>query len=228
MNLCDNQITNIPLQLFHLTNLIEFHYIGNPLGYIPENIERWLNRFYFRLTKNNNIYNDHQNIHNTNIQKSFRNSLSNIIKDLLNIEFIKEDLINNKILNQQSKREIFNYFEDNTLHSIYLISYQELFQYVYSRIYKHQNKNDILQILNQEIKDGLCMCFTGRLTRLLNVLVGYYDDIEIQISDNEQITNIILNLRKKYKGNELKEFIIKELTDRDYNNDIINEWISYI
>ena len=31
------------------------------------------------------------------------------------------------------------------------------------------------------------MCFTGRLTRLLNTLVGFYNDIELQISDSEQI-----------------------------------------
>ncbi len=73
------------------------------------------------------------------------------------------------------------------------------------------------------------MCFTGRLTRLLNVLVGFYDDIEIQISDSEQITNIITSLQNKISdNNELKVAIKKELIERQYNETIINEWLDYI
>lgn len=83
--------------------------------------------------------------------------------------------------------------------------------------------------------------FTGRLTRLLNVLVGFYrrkapcmfpkgngDDIEIQISDSEQITNIILSLQKKYSGDQLRDEFKKELLERQYIETIINEWLEYI
>ncbi len=42
--------------------------------------------------------------------------------------------------------------------------------------------------------------FTSRMTRLLNFLVGFYDDIELQISDSEQITNIITSLKNNYDG----------------------------
>ncbi len=38
------------------------------------------------------------------------------------------------------------------------------------------------------------------MTRLLNFLVGFYDDIELQISDSEQITNIITSLKNNYDG----------------------------
>ena len=64
------------------------------------------------------------------------------------------------------------------------------------------------------------MCFTGRLTRLLNTLVGFYDDIELQISDSEQITNIIIELKNKFpSGEELRDAIRKE----QYSESIINE-----
>ena len=75
-------------------------------------------------------------------------------------------------------------------------------------------EDEILSVLNQEINDGICMCFTGRLTRLLNTLVGFYSDIELQISDSEQITNIILSLKKKFVGDQLIMEIKKELLDR--------------
>ena len=81
--------------------------------------------------------------------------------------------------------------------------------YVWARIIKSPNPDEIAQVLNQEISDGLCMCFTGRLTRLLNVLVGFYDDIELQISDSEQITNIIVSLKSKIHDNELLKEAIK-------------------
>ena len=72
------------------------------------------------------------------------------------------------------------------------------------------------------------MCFTGRLTRLLNTLVGFYDDIELQISDSEQITNIIMSLKNKFPDEQLRDAVKKELLDRQYSESIINEWLDYI
>jgi len=109
-----------------------------------------------------------------------------------------------------------------------LITYSDLLIYVWSRIINNENKDEILKVLNQEISDGLCMCFTGRLTRLLNTLVGFYNDIEIQISDSEQITNIIISLKNKYEKDELKIELKKALIERQYSESIINEWLEYI
>jgi hypothetical protein len=106
---------------------------------------------------------------------------------------------------------------------VYLITYSDLLIYVWYRIIKSNNKDEILQVLNQEISDGLCMCFTGRLTRLLNTLVGFYDDIELQISDSAQIT-----LKNKFHDEQLRDAVKKELLDRQYSEIIINEWLYYI
>jgi len=38
----------------------------------------------------------------------------------------------------------------------------------------------------------ICNYITGRLTRLVNCLVGFYDDIVIGISNGERISTIIL------------------------------------
>ncbi len=220
--LSSNQITEIPIILCNFRNINNFYYIGNPIDHISLPVQRWLTR-----NRNNNIYNDGQNIHNHNIQSSFINSLTNLLKDKLTIdlETVKNEIINNEILTEQTKREIFNYCDDPTEHSIYLITYSDLLIYVWSRI---RNKDEILKILNQEISDGLCMCFTGRMTRLLNVLVGFYDDIELQISDSEQITNIIISLKNKYNDEQLKDAVKKELLERQYSEAIINEWLEYI
>ena len=85
--------------------------------------------------------------------------------------------------------------------------------------------------INEEIMDGLCMCFTGRISRLINSLSGYSEKVSIKISENEEIGNIISNILNKNK-NEQRELIIekikKELLERKYTEEIINEWIEYI
>ena len=121
-----------------------------------------------------------------------------------------------------------NYCDDKSEHATYLITYTDLLVYVWSRISKSENKTDLCNVLNQEINDGLCMCFTGRLTRLLNCLTGFYDDIELQISDSEQITNIIMALKNKYNGEQLVEQVKAELQDRKYPVEVINEWLEYL
>ena len=226
----NNQITELPLSLCNLRNLRYFYYYNNPIEHIPLPVQRWLDQMNRRVTVNNMVYNDGQNIHNHHIQTSFRRSLENILRDknVLNIDTVKSEIINDNILTEQTKREILNYCDDKTAHATYLITYADLLVYVWSRISKSKNKADLCKILNQEISDGLCMCFTGRLTRLLNCLTGFYDDIELQISDSEQITNIIVALKKKYDGDELVDKVKAELVDRQYYVEVINEWLEYL
>jgi len=225
----NNNIVELPIHLINLRRLIEFNKYGNPIEKIFLPVQRWLDRLNQGLTQNNQVYSDNQNIHNSNIQKSFRQSLENIMKDNLtySLDECKNSLLIS-ILTEQVKREILNYCDDKTEHSIYLITFEDLFHYVMNRILKHQEKEEILKILEEEIKDTICKCFTGRLTRLLNVLNGFYPDIQIQISSNEQITNVILMLKEKYEGEELKEKVRLELKERGYEEDVIEEWVGFV
>ena len=231
LNLKNNKIKELPLFLCNLKNINYISYSNNPIEYIPLPVQRLLDRINNGITINNMIYTDKQNIHNHHIQNSFQASLNNIFKDtqLLDLITIKQQILENNILTEQTKREILNYCDDDVMHTSLLITYSDLLIYVWSRITFNPNKDEILQVLNQEISDGLCMCFTGRLTRLLNTLVGFYDDIELQISDSEQITNIIMALKDKFLDKEqLRDVVKKELLDRQYSEIIINEWLDYI
>ena len=149
-------------------------------------------------------------------------------KPNISLDECKNVLLSSTILTEQVKREVLNYCDDKTEHSIYLITFEDLFHYVMNRILKHQEKDEILKIIEEEIKDTICKCFTGRLTRLLNMLNGFYPDIQIQIGSNEQITNVILMLKDKYEGDELKEKVRVELKERGYEDEVIEEWISFI
>jgi hypothetical protein len=45
--------------------------------------------------------------------------------------------------------------------------------------------------------NSICKCFTGRLSWLINCLNGFSDKVSIQISTNEEISNIIIVLKNK-------------------------------
>jgi len=76
------------------------------------------------------------------------------------------------------------------------------------------------------MKSAECKCFTGRITRLVNCLSGFDDDVVIKISDNEQIGNVLSVMRNKYeKDDEFRENAIKQLLELGYDLSVINEWI---
>ena len=84
-------------------------------------------------------------------------------------------------------------------------------------------------ILNEEMKDSLCKCFTGRLSRLVNCLNGFDDRIKVRMSESNEISNIIILIRNRYPDIEdQKREITKELLERGYDNSTIIEWLSYL
>jgi len=231
LDLSNNQIEKLPLDLLEPTRLVEFEYLGNPIEFIHPLVERWLGGLNDRIIGGNNkVYSDRQNIHNSSVQKSFRNSLGNLLTDkkIILLDKCKRHVIECGELEEQTKRELLNYCDDATEHSIYLITFKEVFQYVISRIVKHSDAKEMFKILNEEIKDSICKCFTGRMTRLVNVLNGFYDDINIHIGSNEQISNIILMLKEKYEGEELVSQVRSAMEERDYDEDIIEEWLVFL
>jgi hypothetical protein len=81
--------------------------------------------------------------------------------------------------------------------------------------------NEILEI---EMNDSMCKCFTGRISRLVNVLNGFCDDIVIKISDSEQIGAVISSVISTIPENRWKEEAIKRLTELGHPQETINIW----
>ena len=151
-----------------------------------------------------------------------------------NEEIIAKEILNDDILTSKTKELLIEYSNNPDYHSVLLITFKELLLYVWELIQENENRNEIKAILNNEILDAECKCFTGRLTRLLNCLNGFNDLIEIKISDNQQIGNIIilvkneLDLRNDYTIEKHKQLVRKELNERGYDDKTIEEWINYI
>ena len=86
-------------------------------------------------------------------------------------EQVRNVIVNDSILTPQCKTQLIEYASDQSdVHSDLGVTFAEALQYVFTRIDINENGNEIKRILNQEMSDALCMCFTGRISRLLNCL----------------------------------------------------------
>jgi hypothetical protein len=232
LDIRSNQLTQLPIQLINLTQCKIYH-LGNPLEYIPSPLRRFLNR---QRTIATGVYNDSQNVHDHNIQESIKNSIYSIMNDKLTIDndVVNQQIVEDHILKSEVKQQLSEYVTDGQVHNNYQITFQELLNCVWQRITTHKDSNEIKKIMNIEMQDGLCMCFTGRLSRLINCLNGFYGDIEIKIHDNQQIGNIILLIKNKLETDEgidieqWKLEVEKELIEREYKAEEIEEWLEFI
>jgi hypothetical protein len=111
----------------------------------------------------------------------------NLLNDKFSIEKegLTKEIINNPLINK--KDILLTYLEDPEAHSTLYCTFYDLFMKVYGRIVISEHKDELWKRLNEEMDEAECKCFTGRLSRLVNVLNGYYHDITINISENEQI-----------------------------------------
>jgi hypothetical protein len=202
------------------------------------------------LKQSKNIYDNAQNVHDSTINMSISESLNNIMSDKLTASGhqMMNEIINDPILTQSCKESLVEYSKASDVHSVLNVTFKEVLMFVWNIIrsiqIKNQNKSDeIKRVLNVEMKDSLCKCFTGRLSRLVNCLSGFDERIQIKIPDNNQIANIIILIKDKYNDdlekpltetaksdiiNKIKEEVIKELTERKYEQHIIDQWTEYI
>ena len=222
-----NRITEIPLTILNNINLIYFYHnihIVNPI------ITRFFNRNTIKANKIA-IYNDNQNVHNSDINKSISQSIYAILNSVDNNNFYMNDILSDPILTTETKESLVEYSACNDVHSTLNVTFSEVLQSVWCIIQKHADSIEIKRILNAEMSESICKCFTGRLSRLINTLNGFDNRVCIMISNNDAIGNIIVITIAKNKDKniiEQKEICKLELLARGYELDIIDEWIDYI
>jgi hypothetical protein len=230
----NNQLTSLPIELIQLRPVI-ISYSGNPIEYIPPNLLRFL-----QCDRNDyqKVYSDKQNVHNHSIQDGISGSIHYIMtqKPIIKIEQLSDFIIQNKYLSEHTKQLLMEYSDNPYLHSRFDISFSELLLNVFSLIEQrwHETKEDIYSVLNQEMVDAQCKCFTGRISRLVNCLNGFDPNIIIQISNSEQIGNIIGLIQKQleslgiYSIQNHQDLVKKELLEREYDDIVISDWVGAI
>lgn len=160
------------------------------------------------LENTNTIYTNAQNVHLTSVQSKMKENIKYIMsyvsinpvrcsKDMFFLHICDElGLKNQNIFSIDKFRVIY----DNTIpHSLYGVTFSELLYNVYNIICDSEHKETLLNILRDEIKDGINTCSTGQITRIVNTLNMFVPEIKISISKNEEISNTIIAMRKKYK-----------------------------
>lgn len=229
--LSGNRISKIPYSLINLRNLSIFEYRSNPIDFIHPNIIAFLNR-HKNITS---TYNDSQSVHKSSIQESVKKSIQNIMSISHDTE---EDILciinSDDILTIECKEILSTYSRDLTTHSVLQINFLDVLKAVWNRIRNNEHKTVIKSILNIEMNETKGLCFTGRISRLINCLSGFDDLVQIQISDSERIGSIIaLALNELYKKNSYSreahiELSRTRLLELGYNQDIIDQWIMFI
>lgn len=209
LDIRDNNITRLPSELSQNTTLRQFLYTGNPIDYIPPNVQRWLNRFDNQENiQNIQIQNDSQNVHNRRIQQSTLDSYNRIINATPGLP-PKEDII--KMINEFDNDEfrkcvglksfLLQTAQQDFVHTTLQITFAEALWYVFRRIEINPSKNEIIKILCQDYIDSgnIDKCFTGSITRLINALNGFDDLVIINLeSEYEKINRLLEPIYNKY------------------------------
>lgn len=84
-------------------------------------------------------------------------------------------------------KEIKIWNTENTVHSIHKISFSQLFEKIVRIIVNHEQKVNLIERLKIELTDSIGYCFTGRVNRMVNSLVGCVEGIKVSFSYKEQI-----------------------------------------
>ena len=240
----NNQLTSLPVCILNFRNLQSFSYHNNEIE-LSLQIARFIHRIDTSFNKKKlNVYNDTQNAHNSTIQLCVRDSINRITTrtDLkkYNIDQLHTLILwlkTNNLITEISTQLLFEYIADTTLHSLLLLTFSEVLWFIIQTIitdFTDIIQVEIFKILNQEIKDADCKCFTGRMNRIINCLNGFSPLVSININDGEQIGNIIILVKNKleltgvYTVEKHKIEVEKELLERNYDVETIKTWLEYI
>jgi len=179
----------------------------------------------------NNVYANKQNVHAYSVQTGVSNSVSviinksgtvlidnpHLVRDVLAI-YKKNDTLWKKICNvfrtmsMQGKPPLYKWCNEQLIHSIHGITFRELLLRVWSIIEQHEHRDALHDILRDELNASIGVCFTGRFSRVVNVLNGFIDGVDIGISSSEQMQSRISHAVKMgQKQNKTNDAIKAEV-----------------
>jgi hypothetical protein len=189
-------------------------------------------------------------VHNHSIQQGIMDAVTWLTrtKPTINLNQVIETIVSENKSNKsfqfqpKSKQLLMEYISNPEVHGTFHLTFAELLVAVWSHIFTYPlvTQNEIWKVMDTEMQDAECKCFTGRMSRLVNCLNGFDDRIKIQISDNEQIGNIVAIERNRLFAmgepditeseliSLLKTNVALALKERAYSDAVIQEWIEYI
>lgn len=226
----ENRLTSLPPELGNLRNLTLFVCRGNEIENVPRNVRRLIES----QRDAQGIYGDTQSVHNSTIQKTLKESIMRLLNERETITDVIPLILSDSILTPLTKASLVEYSNDKSVHTCLNLTFYDLLVVVWNRIAVSPHSDDIKAVLNTEMQDAQCMCFTGRISRLVNCLNGFDSLVTIQISDNEQIGTIILLVKtqledaNEYTTERHKEVVRTRLEELGIAGEEIEKWLVYI
>jgi len=226
----NNRLTNLPHSIITCRQLKYFNYTNNPIEYIPPNIQRFIQRMNNTQTVGN-IYSDIQSVHRSSVTNSVKKSIENLLsdRDELSSERLIEIILEAPSLTEDVKNQIIQYMEDKEELVSSMVTFEDVLSKVIARIIDHVESSELYKILNEQMTEAECMCLTGRISRLVSTLDGFYDDIRIEVSSTEIISAIILQVTAvPGTVEEYKDEATRRLLESGYTAEEIEQWIASI
>jgi hypothetical protein len=201
---------------------------NNPMNYLPPQVQRLI----ARQKHGQNVYKDKQSVHNSGIQASFRETVHRLTRVPCHISLDQtlEEILQST-LPEETKISLTEYASSQDIHGELQLTFGELLVIVWNRVRTHPSQKELQVILTNEMKDALCMCFTGRITRLVNTLSGFDPDVSITITENEQLSNLVMLTKEKIVPYDLvrhRALFMEEAQQRQYSSQTIEEWLKYL
>lgn len=205
-----NNIGRIEDDLMNCRHLRDLKYEGNPGIFLSERLLDHIDNHFARMRdgdeevvardqydapKKRTIYGDGQNVHNSKITKQIIDAVEHMKKTPANVKM--DDTIIGEMKGVLKNFRIFQYIcSTSSIHSVLKLSFQELFYIYYNYIFDKKYKDEALKILDEDLMEMRFICFTGRVSRLVNTLSGLDETIFVGISETEQIQAKFEQVRK--------------------------------
>lgn len=123
---------------------------------------------------------------------------------------------------------------NNYTHAGIEYTYSQLLCYILYIIQQktEEEKESLIEILVNEVLDSEYVCTTGKFSRLINVLNGFDDTIQIILSQNEVIGNRMIMIKKKHEKTkdieQAKKDAIEMLAEFELPEPEVNSWVDSI
>ena len=221
LNISNNNFKIIPLSNFQLKNLYKIYVSGNEIVYTPIQIR--LLKLINADFRHDVIIDNKQNIHDVNISNCILESFNNILcnENYTKCENVINTILEDDILDTNVKNILLEYASDKTVHTMLKVNFEQVLSYIYPL----HDKNS-LKILENEMLDSECMCFTGRMFRLINSVNGIIPEVKVEISLNQDLNNMAKFISEMDIDNA-KEVFLKNVFDKypDINQEYLQPWL---
>ena len=237
----ENNITFLPAELTDFSEYLKsFSYYGNPIDYIPSNVQRWLLRtFPDGDTDNDRDKQGEENTHifPKNLLLRGKETLFRIINagppKYQSFEELREVIVNDSILSDKCKQVLLTLverYEGDDGHSYYAygLTFKELLLYVFTRIEMNEESGDEMKkMLSSDFTDEiLCNTYHIHMSRLFDCffLDPLYVHIIVNFNLNEMFRNVGIRLIKEDKySTEAHQIQFEKELQEDYGYEVTEE-----